>query len=234
MTCPFAQDDAVYVLGALSPVERLDFEKHLVGCEDCTRAVRELAGIPGLLSRVGPEVLSVPLPGDEPLPHSLLPGLALAARRSRRRRLLAAAGAAAAAAAAAAVVSPVVVSQLNAGDAGTSTGTTPVAEARPFPMDRKGEVPVHADLAMERVTWGTRLELTCTYDTQSVSFKLPRRVDYVIVVLTEDGHAERVGSWQSVDGMTMRLTAGTAVQRGQIKSVEVRTADGRVVLTRTA
>jgi hypothetical protein len=101
-------------------------------------------------------------------------------------------------------------------------------------MDPVGEVPVQADLAMENVTWGTRLELTCTYDTGLVTYELPPAVDYVIVVHTEDGHRERVGSWRSVDGRTMRLTAGTAAQRGDISSVEVRTPDGRVVLHSTA
>src|SRR5215212_4870811 len=119
MTCPFAEDDAAYVLGSLSPVERLEFERHLTQCEDCNQAVRELAGIPGLLSRVNPDVLTLAPQPDEPVPDSILPGLARAARRSRRRRLLAAAGAAAAAAA---VVAPVAVSQLDLGDAGTSTG----------------------------------------------------------------------------------------------------------------
>ena len=52
MSCPFAHDDAAYVLGALSPAERLEFERHLGRCDDCTRAVRELAGLPGLLGRV--------------------------------------------------------------------------------------------------------------------------------------------------------------------------------------
>jgi len=101
-------------------------------------------------------------------------------------------------------------------------------------MDPVGEVPVVAQLAMEPVTWGTRLQLTCTYDRASVPFKLPPTVDYVIVVRTDDGRTERVGSWRSVNGKTMNLTAGTAATARDISSVEVRTADGRVVLTKTA
>lgn len=230
MSCPFGQDDAAYVLGALSPQERLEFERHLAGCKDCTRAVRELAGIPGLLSRVDPEVLTTP-PVEEPLPAQVLPGLARAARRSERRRLLVTAGSAAAAAA---VVASAVVSQLPFGEdaTGTEAGSDDVVAA--VHMNPVGDVPVVADLGLEKVTWGTRLELTCTYDTDFVTFRLPSRVDYVLVVRTADGHAERVGSWRSVDGRTMRLTAGTAAPRGEISSVEVRTLDGRVVLTSTA
>ncbi len=69
---------AAYVLGALSPAERLEFEHHLAGCEECARAVREVAGLPGLLAGVEPAVLEH-APEDDPLPDSLL---ALAARRA--------------------------------------------------------------------------------------------------------------------------------------------------------
>jgi len=228
MSCPFAQDDAAYVLGALSSVERLEFERHLGTCADCRRAVRELAGMPGLLSRVDPEVLTT-TPVEDPLPASVLPRLTQAARRSRRRRVVAAAGAAAAAAA---VAASLVVSQLDLGDPADPTEPGPTLTV--VHMDPVGDVPVEADLAMENVTWGTRLELTCTYDTESVDFRLPSRVDYVIVVRRADGHDEQVGSWRSLDGRTMHLTAATAAPAAKISSVEVRTKDGRVVLTSTA
>ena len=47
--------DAAYVLGALSPAERREFEEHLAGCPGCQAAVSELAGLPGLLAQVSPE-----------------------------------------------------------------------------------------------------------------------------------------------------------------------------------
>ena len=52
----FAQWDAAYVLGALSPAERREFEEHLASCPHCQAAVSELgrharsAG-PGIASR---------------------------------------------------------------------------------------------------------------------------------------------------------------------------------------
>ena len=238
MSCPFAHDDAAYVLGALSPVQRLDFERHLAGCDDCTRAVRELAGLPGLLGRVEASVLKHP-PVDEPVPDTLLPTLSREVRRARRRRTLAAAGLAAAVAAVAAVTAvaavivPVVVSQVGDGDA--STRDVPVASSSPSgvvaeTMDPVGDVPVRASLTLEQVTWGTRLGLTCTYDPDSVDYQLPPEVDYTLFVRTRDGRTERVGSWRSVGGRTMRLSAATAASRDDIASVEVRTPDGRVVL----
>ena len=50
---PFRDWDAAYVLGALSADDRRAFERHLAGCSACTSAVAELAGIPGMLSKIG-------------------------------------------------------------------------------------------------------------------------------------------------------------------------------------
>ena len=228
MSCPFAHDDAAYVLGALSPVERLDFERHLGGCDDCTRAVRELAGLPGLLRRVEASVQEHPV--DEPVPDTLLPTLSHEVRRARRRRTRAAAGLAAAVAA---VIVSVVVSQVGDGDA--STPDVPGASSSPSgvlaeTMDPVGDVPVRGSVTLEQVTWGTRLGLTCTYDPDSVGYQLPPTVGYTLFVRTRDGRTEQVGSWRSVGGMTMQLSAATAASREDIASVEVRAPDGRVVL----
>ena len=39
----FAEWDAAYVIGALSPADRREFEAHLDSCERCMRAVAEIA-----------------------------------------------------------------------------------------------------------------------------------------------------------------------------------------------
>ena len=72
MRCDFAHDDAAYVLGALSPAERLEFERHLESCDECAHSVRALAGMPGLLDLADARVLEDP-PVDTPLPTTLLP-----------------------------------------------------------------------------------------------------------------------------------------------------------------
>jgi hypothetical protein len=232
VSCRFAHDDAAYVLGALTPMDRLAFEQHLRDCGRCTAAVRELAGLPGLLGRVDATALEEPS-AAEPLPDTVLPRLARGVRRRRRRRTFAAVAASAAAAAVAVGVGLGAahlqreegVPAASPGEDGT---TSPGVTRRMRPV---GDVPVDASLVMEGVDWGTRLELTCTYDSGLVDYALPPAVDYVLVVRTEDGRREDVGSWRSVDGRTMRLTAGTAADPDEIASVEVRTPDGRVVLT---
>lgn len=229
MTCPFTEDAAAYVLGALSPAERLEFERHLDGCDRCTKALGELAGLPGLLYRVDASVLESP-PAAEPVPASLLPALSRQVRRARRRRTVAAAGLAAAVVA---VIAPLVLWLV--GDGGGeappgpgSSSTSPAAVARD--MEPVGEVPVRASVTLERAAWGTRLGVTCTYDPNWVEYRLPAAVRYTLVVRTRDGGVEEVGSWRSEGGRTLQLSAATAEALADIESVEVRAPDGRVVL----
>ena len=224
MSCAYAEWDGSYVLGALSPAERLEFEQHLAGCVECARGVRELAGLPGLLGRVGADVLAESAVIETP-PDTLLPRLVREVRRTQRLRRLVVAGGAAAAA----VVVLVAVAVFGGfdGDGGVNPDSPPVASQ---PMDRIGEPPVRATVALESVTWGTRLDLTCTYAPADTGYRTPRSVVYAIVVRTRDGRTEQVGTWKSVQGKTMKLTAGTSATRAEIRSVEVRTTQGKAVL----
>jgi hypothetical protein len=221
MSCEFADRDGSYVLGALSPAERLEYEQHLPGCTDCAQSVRELAGLPGLLSRVLPDVLEQP-PADDPVPDTVLPGLLHAVRRGRRRRSLAAAGLAAAAVTVAATAGGL--------SSDRSTSGSPPAASAGRAMAPVGNVPVQARVALSPVAWGTRLDLTCTYGRAGERYHLPRAVTYALFVRTREGRTQQVGTWRALDGRTMRLTAATAAVRQDIASVEVRTTDGHPVL----
>lgn len=52
----YATWDAPYVLGALAPDQRLEYEAHLSECAECRLAITDLSGLPGLLSHVPGEV----------------------------------------------------------------------------------------------------------------------------------------------------------------------------------
>ena len=87
----YTEWDAAYVLGALSPDERGEFEQHLAGCDRCRAAVGELAGLPGLLAQVPPAEAWAMLEdqGDPPLPAAPSAPLAQVVplpTRSRRPR----------------------------------------------------------------------------------------------------------------------------------------------------
>jgi hypothetical protein len=229
--CEFAHLDGSYVLGALSPAERLEYEQHLAGCKDCSRAVRERAGLPGLLARVDAEVLEQPTV-DEPVPDTLLPSLTREVRRSSRRRGVLLGGLAAAVAAV--VVGSLAITGLAGSDTPSATPNTSRSTTTATPQERMrpvGHVPVRATVALASVSWGTRLNLTCTYGPESANYHdLPPSVTYALVVHTRDGHAERVGTWRAQRDRAMQFTAGTSTNERDIASVEVLTQTGRPVL----
>lgn len=226
MTCRFAHSDGAYVLGALSPSERLEFERHLPLCAECSRSVRELAGLPGLLAQVSLDDLD---PARQPpLPRTLPSALSADIRRSQRRRTLAAAGIAAAIAG---LVSAAAVG-LSVREWGSAPGTpvasTSVTSTTPaLPMTAVGHVPVQASVRLEPVPWGTRLDVTCTYEGGP---GYTRPADYALVVRTRSGGSEQVATWRGLPGKTMNLSAATATARRDITSVEMRTRTGTTVL----
>jgi hypothetical protein len=224
MRCEHAEQDGAYVLGALSPAERLDFERHLATCEECARSVRELAGLPGLLSRVDAAVLEEPSDAAAPpVPDALLTNLVREVSRAQRRRRFITTGLAAAAILA---IAALTFAALRSPD----TAHPPAAAAHSLVMTPIGDVPVHARLALEPVTWGTKLSLACTYAPEAGWTTASHAPTYSLLVRTRDGRTETVGTWRSVEGRTMRLDAATAAKRSDIASVEVRTASGRPIL----
>jgi hypothetical protein len=213
--------DGAYVLGSLSPVERREFEAHLDGCETCSRAVRDLAGLPGLLGRIGPDVLEEHQP--EPVPETLLPRLSRAVRRRQQRRTWLTAGIAAAAAV---VVTTGGVLALDHHDSTSvakppiSVGPTPTVDE---PINNSSSDPMVASVALTKVGWGTKLELTCSYPRSALSYE---GGSYTLLVHTRDGRTQQVATWNGLPGQTMHVSGATATWLDDIKSVEVRHTDG--------
>jgi hypothetical protein len=222
--CPYEMWDGSYVLGSLSPAERREYEAHLDSCEHCSRAVRDLAGLPGLLGRIGPEVFEEPEP--EPVPDTLLPRLSRAVRRGQQRRTWLTAGIAAAAA--------VVVTTGGAIALGSSGSSSPDA-VRPSSSATSAPLPVHhamtnvsndpmiANVALTPVAWGTKLDLTCSYPRGAAGYEAGA---YAMVVHTKDGRTERVATWNGLPGRSMQVSGSTAAWKKDIRSVVVTHADG--------
>jgi hypothetical protein len=221
--CAYEMWDGSYVLGSLSPAERREFEAHLDGCEQCSRAVRDLAGLPGLLVRIGPDVFDEPLP--EPVPETLLPRLSRAVRRDQQRRTWLTAGIAAAAAVA--VTTGGVLALDRPSSAPIADSHHPgVVQSSSRPMARVSSDPMVASVALTPVAWGTRLDLTCSYPTHAAAYG---GGSYALVVHTKDGRTERVATWNGLPGQSMKVTGATAAWKQDIKSVEVTTQTGKAV-----
>jgi len=223
--CPYEMWDGSYVLGSLSPAERREFEAHLDGCRTCSRAVRDLAGLPGLLSRIGPEVFEASEP--EPVPETLLPRLSRAVRRQQHRRTWLTAGAAAAAAAVVTVGAAVALDHPSSTPTATPSPVVFTAPAQPMTHVGTGIDPMTATVSLTRVAWGTRLDLKCSYPRGAFAYE---GGTYALVVHTKDGKQERVATWNGLPGQTMQVSGATAARSHDIRKVEVTRLDGSPVL----
>ncbi|SDI92558.1 RNA polymerase sigma-70 factor, ECF subfamily [Frankineae bacterium MT45] len=228
----FAEWDAAYVLGALSPQERRDFELHLPGCARCTAAVTELAGMPSLLGRLPADTVpSAERPSTRaelpPLPDTMLASLLGQVRRTRRNRRRVMVAVASLAVAAAAVVALVL-----------QPWQPRAATPAPVALDQVVTSPVHAQIRLVAEHWGTRVEVMCQYDrpapTNSVPETYPKAgevYDYTLRITDRTGHSFAAAWWSETAGQsTADPTASVKLPVAEIAKVQVLGEDDRVLL----
>lgn len=226
------QDDAAYVLGALSPADRRTYEEHLRDCAVCQSSVRRLAGLPGLLALTTEDSLTGP---ERPVPPAVLARVLGRVERARRRRRWAVSGLVAAAAVLMIVVVLAVVrpeptqSAGVSGSTSTAVGSASVApSAAPddtVPLAQVMPGPMTATLELDDKRWGTAITVICSYD-ESMRTSVP----YDLAIVDVDGHESSAGSWSGVPGVTARIPVATAIPRARISAFEIRLADGRTIL----
>lgn len=228
----YADCDGAYMLGALSPGDRRDYERHLNDCVACSQAVAHLVGLPGLLAQVpldqalqlGPST-ETPTETRADAAHSAtrLPRLVQAARASVRRARLLAAGAVVAAAAIAASAALVVPGWLEQPGASVTEPAVDMAAVVPSPLT--------ASFRLTGEDWGTRIDANCSYATSGNDFG-PQA--YALFVTDRDGHDTLVASWIAGPGSTITATGTTSVAENDIASVDIRwMPDERVLLEST-
>lgn len=209
---PFATWDAAYAMGALSAPDRARYEAHLAECPDCRAAVAELVPAVSLLSRVRAEDAERIGTGEpDPVAPKLL-SIARARRRRRRRALWTGIGIAAALA----IAVPVTV---------VAIAPRPAVSVA---LEADRSVPVSATVSLTPVAWGTRIDMACLYDAGAPDAGWT----YVLTVVGKDGTATDLSTWKVQPGRTATLSAGTAAALDDIRTVEIRTAAGDVVLSR--
>jgi hypothetical protein len=221
-------DSGGYVLGALPPAEREDYESHLAQCGICRDEVADLAVLPGLLGRLdsrtaievasGTAVVPTTAPGTA-LPKALW---ALQAKRTgqKRRRRWQALGTGLAAACLA-VLAGLSAGLIISNDAGTPTYPT-VAMRSVFP-----EVPVGARLALIPTAQGTRIQMHCWYhgdnDRGQWWFRL-------YVYSRAGGNPEQIGTWTARYGDDFVETFPTGLPSNEIARIELRRGDNTTLL----
>ena len=221
--------DGAYVLGALSPEERRAYEQHLAECDECSRAVQDLAGLPGILGRLDrEEALALrDLPDDAALQDGAhvpdrAAGIARRVRRARRRgRILA---------------SLVVVGVLLAGSVGGFTlvrTLQPQQAAAARTLQPVGASGLVADLRVTPVGWGTRLDWSCDYRGGGGGHESYAPVSYSLVVHTDSGTTATVATWTSDAGEAKGLAAATAIPIDAIRSIDIRVTGSKEPLAET-
>ena len=214
---PFITYDAAYVLGALSPEERADYEKHLRDCDTCASAVRELAGMPGLLAQVDPPVSGLPQTG--PPPEELLPDVLRRVRRGRRLRNAVTATSAGVAVAACVALGVVVA----------LPASTPPPAPPSTAMTLLGQFPVQAAARLVPADWGTQVDMSCSYDAEATRETHEGR-DYVLVAIGRDGTVATLATWLALPSNTARIVVGTTMKPSDIQALEIRSTKGLPLL----
>jgi hypothetical protein len=224
--------DGAYVFGALQPAERRRYEKHLTACSTCSRSVRELAGVPGLLGVLDQEeALALrDLPDDAALrdgTHSpgRVAGVARRVRlRRRRTRLMSA------------LVLVVVLLVGSIGGWSIVRGLQPAAPsvATAHTLRPVGGSHLSADLTVTPVGWGTRLDWSCDYPAmtdRTGSSYAP--ASYSLVVHTDTGTTSTVATWTSEKGAATGLVAATAIPADSIAAIDIRVTGSSTPLAET-
>jgi anti-sigma factor RsiW len=214
----FRDWDAAYVLGALSADDRREFERHLSTCPECAADVAELAGLPGILSKLPSEraVALLSLPEDTSiddshlLEHQHTPGLvqrlAVASNRRRRRFRVAMF------AAAAVVVALVTVGGIAIGAAQNTA--PPIVAMAPLHQDA-----ITASIQVTKKGWGTRFDWSCAYMNSAWA---GTATSYDLVVTDKAGKTTTVATWTTAGPEASGLSASTGIPTANIRSVEIR------------
>lgn len=227
MTCPQGYSDGAYVLGALSPAERAEFEQHLSGCPGCTVAVGQLAPLPGLLGRVDPELLPQDSPDSARLPR-LLEAMADHRRRQARRHRWRLALAALSAALVAAAGVAVWAGSVQPDQPPPETAATPSAQP-PGAVEMRAvqaTSPVVAQVSVEHGAAGSAVWMRCQYP--HTGYEEPPRTFRLVAVAT-DGTVDQLGSWRAGPGDQLELTGMTRFS-ADLARIELRGADGTTLL----
>lgn len=197
-----------YVLGALDPAERADLEAHLGECSLCRAELAELAGLPGLLSRLPLDDVTT---GGAPGP-GLLPRVLAAVEQERARRHRATLRWRGAAGLAAAGLAGVLLLGPGLGSDGGRQRLTAAAG-----------VAASGTAALQPRPWGTSIRLRLS--------ALPGDGGpYTAWALDTAGRRTPVASWGRTRDGAADVTGASALSRPQLAGLVVTTAQGAPLL----
>jgi hypothetical protein len=214
----------VYVLGAIEPGERALVDAHLSTCPRCRDELAALAGLPALLGRVTEDQIAQLSPPPDELLESIL---AQTAGESRARRRHSRVWLAAAAAALVVVTGGGVLAATRIG----GTRPAPAVTKQVQPPAAKGTAVsgndpvtgVSARINMQPKQWGTAFAVRLTGAPPGAQCRL--------IAVDKNGRSDVAGGWQVTYAGHVDFNGSSMIPRDQIASVEVRTTDGKRLLS---
>ncbi|MCO5968817.1 anti-sigma factor family protein [Actinoallomurus soli] len=223
----------VYVLGAIDPAERALVDDHLAHCRRCRDELAGLAGLPALLGRVTEEqITQVGAPPPELLESVLARAAAEHRTRSHRnRRWLAVAAAAALVTGGAGVA--VGHNLGTARPVAAPTATPTPGPTTPAPGSTAGGVTtvqatdaatgISARITMQAEKWGTAFTVRLS--------GAPAETLCHLVAVARDGRRDIAGGWAVKYERSAEFAGSSMIPKDRITAVEVRTVDGRRLLS---
>jgi hypothetical protein len=210
----------VYVLGAIEPAERSLVEGHLATCPFCRDELAGLASLPALLGRVDEAQIAEVTEPPEPSLEALI-AAATARRHGRIRRW------APRVAAAAAILCVGVLAGLASGGGEPGVRPTGVPTAPPVAAEQVSatdpQTHVSAQVGIDGKAWGMAVVIRLEGAPPGTRCRL--------LAVDKDGRRDIAGGWQVVYSGYATFYGSTMVTRDQLKGFEVRTVDGRLLLT---
>ena len=231
---PYSDWDGAYVLGALSMDERREYERHFASCRACAVAVADLAGIPGILTKIDTDsavaLMNAPLDAHESQPEpDLVQRLARAVsqqrRQARRRWSVGLSAAAAVLIVVGAVAGNVMNSSRNFGNPASS-----VALGTQVTMAPIAPIVMTANLQVTSKPWGTRFDWSCKYvGTWSARYSPG---SYDLVITDASGKTFTIATWSAPGPIAKGLAATSKLSLKDIRTVEIRATGSTAPLVR--
>jgi hypothetical protein len=244
VNCPHTVSLGVYLLGALEPAERYEFEAHLATCDTCRRELVRLSPLPGLLNQISPEDFEdevpptaveqvhpnvVPVPAfrshslppeprtmlDTPMPDTPLSDTRMPDTPKRPARRYAQLAAAAA----------VVVLLTIGGIFGWQAMRHPSDEDQlpGVTWSATGANGVSGDARLIDHEWGTEIQVKMR--------ELPPGKTCYLVVYDHYGRFEVTGWWGTDHHPEQEIPASTSIDRSKIERIEFKLDEATTVLT---
>jgi hypothetical protein len=98
-------------------------------------------------------------------------------------------------------------------------------------MTKVNQTPIAASITMSGFSWGTRIDMACSYGDWGQRNTKPQNLGMVVV--GKDGSRDQIATWLGLSGATALPSGNTPLPMNEIAAVQLVSADdGKVLLER--